>query len=61
MSQIHINKMVDNIGAISNQQRCQNPLPVRCQSVISTCLKASKVGVNSDRPSIVSSNQRAAN
>ena len=61
MSQIHISKVVDNKRAISNQQRCQNPQPVRYQSVTSTCLKASKVGVNSDMPSIVSSNQRGAN
>ena len=61
MSQIHINKVVDNKGVISNQQRCQNPLSVRCQYVTSTCLKASKLVVNSEMPSIVSSNQRGAN
>ena len=60
MSQIQINKVTDSKGAILNQQRRQNPLPERCRSVTST-LKASKVGVNSGMPSIISSNQRGAN
>ena len=51
MSQIQIN----NKGAISNQQRCQNPLPVRCRSVTNN-LKASKIGVNSGKFSSINPN-----
>ena len=36
VSPIQINKVADSKGAISNQQRCQNPLPIRCQSVTTT-------------------------
>ena len=52
MKQIKIHKVTDNKGVISNQQRCQNPLPVRRRYVASS-LKATKVGVNSGMPSIM--------